>query len=106
MQGNDYNRLRTFYHSLIDANRALRLPPGGTTAENNLTKDLVRGTCLFANLALVHIATGVVDSAKDTFSSRSYHQMQQAIEPKTQELTTSILNQAKTLKISPTGATS
>lgn len=99
LQGNDYGRMRGIYHTLLDANRAIRLPPAGTTAEIALTKDLVRSTCLYANLALVRIAFGVVDAAQDNCSARSYRQMQQVVEPKAQEVAASITAQAKNLKI-------
>lgn len=98
-RSNDFTQLRGMYHGLLDANKAIRLPPGGTSAEIAFSKELARATCLAANLALTKIAIGVVESNQDSFSTRSYRQMAQTVEAKSNEVLAAITVQAKSLKL-------
>ncbi|MFN8392324.1 MAG: hypothetical protein U0136_18670 [Bdellovibrionota bacterium] len=99
LKGGDFTKLRALYNKLLDANGKLRLPPGGTAQELELAHNLVRSTCMQANLVLSAIAMSMASQNVDQFSAKYFRQVSQGIEPKANEISTTTLSQAKTLKL-------
>ncbi len=80
---------------LYRANHLLLMPPEDKAAGTEITKDMIRATCLRANLVLTEMAMMKAAQSKNDFSLQFYTALYQHLAPKTKSMEDVLLAQAR-----------
>lgn len=95
----DFGKKRLSFNALFDISSSLRLPVQGSEEELALTGDLIRGTCLRANLTLAELALMIVKQNSDSLSRRYYSRLHKILQPATESWESNLFNQATALSL-------
>ena len=92
-QATSFDAMQHSYDELTRQARKLTMPPEPKEKELDFAKDLLRASCLRANLSLTAAALANSKRAGDEYSASFYGALFEALAPKTRALEESVLSQ-------------